>query len=88
MLQPLSIRMVGEWIRTIPVEIEEKHDQVKTKLDKGFLPRSSVPFGICQRPVGGLHRWQTDLLVYVQFPEDLGRIKQMLILEDPMAQLL
>jgi hypothetical protein len=29
-----------------------------------------------------LHR-VSDLLVYVQFPEDLSRVKQMLVLENP-----
>jgi hypothetical protein len=57
MLKPLSIRMAGRWVRSIPVEIEEKHDQVKTKLEKGFLQRPSASFGICQRPVGDLLKW-------------------------------
>lgn len=45
MLWPLSTRMSVVWIKAIPVEIEEKHDQVKPKLDEWFLFCSlTIPF--------------------------------------------
>lgn len=33
-------------------------------------------------------QWQTNLLVYIQLPEDFCGVEQVLILKDPTAQLL
>jgi hypothetical protein len=73
------------------VEVEEEHEQVETQLDEGFLSSVSVLLirarsTVCEQrhivAVDWLRRSASNLLVHVQFSEDLRRIQEVLVLED------
>ena len=59
-----------------PVQIEEEHDQVETKLDEGLLQHVSH----VSHPIQYV---STCLFVHIQFPENLSSIKKMLVVHDP-----
>lgn len=62
------------------VEVEEEHEKMEAQLDEGFLYAKDVSDllpGMMQR--GGVRY----LLVDVQLPENLGRIQQVRVLDNP-----
>ena len=59
------------------VEVEEEHDQVVTELDERFLRNVR---GLASSVGGSV---QSYLLVNIELSEDLGRVKEVLVLEDP-----
>jgi hypothetical protein len=78
-LSPHLVRLVADESDDHAVEVEEEHEQVETEFDEGFLCSVSA------LSPGAILRWVSDLLVYVELPEDLGCIQKMLVLKDPTA---
>lgn len=60
----------------LPVEIEEEHDEMETELEEGLLFIVLAAVSLC----GGMLAY---LLVDVQLAENLSRIQEMRVVDDP-----
>ena len=69
----------SSWLRKegsrIPVEVEEEHDEVETKLGEGFLIAL-----VYAMPIDRSYAYP---LVHIQLAEDLSRIQEMRVAHDP-----
>ena len=69
-----------KWVgSSIPVKIEEEHNEVETKLGEGFL--------VVLADVVSVDRTSTYPLVHIQLAEDLSRIQEMRVAHDPVRVL-
>lgn len=76
-LRAESVRLVADQGNDHAVEVEEEHQEVEAELDEGFLYSRLEYIQTSQQTN------RTDLLVYIQLAEDLGRVQQMLVIVNP-----
>ena len=62
------------------VEVKEEQDEVETELGERFL---RIAMLACHFPSQGRFRFIPNLLVHVQLPEDLGRVQEMGVIDNP-----
>lgn len=74
------MRLVADKGDDHAVEVEEEHDKVEAELDERFLMPSSAA---CK--CGRKNRARAYLLVDVELSENLGRVQEVLVLEDPVS---
>jgi hypothetical protein len=76
-----SMRLIADQGDDHAVQVVEEHDQVESELDEGFLEcaAQSEQIYFSKRHSKAI----ADLLVDIQFPENLCRIEEMLVLENP-----
>ena len=61
------------------VQVEEEQDEVEPELGEGFLRQSVSP---CSPNRTGTVSY---LLVHVELPEDLSRVQEMRVVDDPTS---
>ena len=65
------------------VQVEEEHDEVEAELDEGFLWKGVSYNGRRSREVKDGAEGATNLLVDVEFPEDLRCVQKVGVVNDP-----